>query len=930
MRAMRTVLVLAVTCTLLWMTNECRAGGSAAVEHPVYPVEQSESGIKRLKGRVAPIMAMSETEMVALVPDRNGFRFMGCPACDEGTQEGQLRWSIGDPHRVTCRFCGTTFPNETYPEDQVLRVTNPVGKEVEYPYWADDTGYRYLFTAKGWYQAKRHFASRAHDLGQLYQATGDRQYARRAVLILDAFARHYPGYLVSIDRASRPKGFALKPPYTKTGGKWGRWRADVMPSNLVYAYDLIYTSGEIEALSQETGADVKRRIEEDFFRGAVRQVEVFPPSYGNASPRIYRGYAVIGRVLGEPAYVHRAVQLSKGLFERSFFVDGFWKEGSVGYHRMTMVGMTRVFDALRGHSDPPGYVHLEDGTRFDDLDLERDIGIMGRASAVPEICRYPDGRAFPVHDAWATYRRARPIERSESGLLAGVGHAWLGWGQGDDQVQLHLHFSGGYGHAHGDNLNIMLFAKGNELISDLGYTHTRHRIWSRSTLSHNTVVIDEQEQYARSNRGPSDGRLLAFEATYGPVQWMAASAERAYPGVAEVYRRTLMLVDAGDGDAYAVDLFHIVGGSRHDWALHGSADRDGLATVDVPLEPYGEHLLPGVKVRLPAHETDRGEAEGRNLNYAFFRNVSRGRASDRLTLQTVVLDSTGTGQLAGVRTHLPNLSKSEVFLGEAPSLRRAKENDTLMDEVLMPIFLARREGAAPLSSRFIAVHEPHGEAGFIDAVSLVPVAGKPDAIALEIRHKGQTDHVVVPAAMGRTRVSSGKLDVQGETAFVRERDGEPVAIGLWGGNELRWGDHVLAGSGTYEGMVKRVLREEDGDPYNALVTTGDLPEGESLSGATVIATFGDASTMGYRVSGVKRVSRLRAGRYGGQAGETHLVLRDDPGIAVDGEGVRHLYFPLREIPGRVTYRVRSSAFVVFEDGDARVESVGNASLSGGR
>ena len=93
MRAMRTVLVLAVTCTLPWQTEECRAGGSAAVEHPVYPVEQSESGMKRLKGRVAPIMAMSETEMVALVPDRNGFRFHGrVKALAEAAREAGLQF----------------------------------------------------------------------------------------------------------------------------------------------------------------------------------------------------------------------------------------------------------------------------------------------------------------------------------------------------------------------------------------------------------------------------------------------------------------------------------------------------------------------------------------------------------------------------------------------------------------------------------------------------------------------------------------------------------------------------------------------------------------------------------------------------------------------------------------------------------------------
>ncbi|MDA0748371.1 MAG: hypothetical protein O2954_17780, partial [bacterium] len=94
---------------------------------PVYLVENDPQEVKRLREVVAPLMAMSEQEMVALVPDRTGFRFVGCPACDEGTQEGQLTWSILDPHRVKCRFCETSFPNEKFLEDEVLKVINPVG-----------------------------------------------------------------------------------------------------------------------------------------------------------------------------------------------------------------------------------------------------------------------------------------------------------------------------------------------------------------------------------------------------------------------------------------------------------------------------------------------------------------------------------------------------------------------------------------------------------------------------------------------------------------------------------------------------------------------------------------------------------------------------------------------------------------------------------
>ena len=81
--------------------------------YPVYRAELPCEQVESLKEAVAPLMGMPEQEMVGLVPDKTGFRFMGCPDCNEGTQEGQLVWSIEDPHRVVCRFCGMVYPNET-------------------------------------------------------------------------------------------------------------------------------------------------------------------------------------------------------------------------------------------------------------------------------------------------------------------------------------------------------------------------------------------------------------------------------------------------------------------------------------------------------------------------------------------------------------------------------------------------------------------------------------------------------------------------------------------------------------------------------------------------------------------------------------------------------------------------------------------------
>lgn len=870
-----------------------------ATERPVYQVSLTEREVARLERRVRTVMAFSEAEMVALIPDKTGFRFVGCPDCDAGAQEGQLRWTIKDPHRVQCRYCEMVFPNARYLDNQVLAVVNPVGETVTYPFWEDETGFRYHFRAKAWREARVYFAAIAEDLGQLYQVTGDAMYARRAALILDAFARYYPGFLVSYDRAHEQKGFVFEPPYPNFGGKWGRWRADEMPTNLARAYDAIYASGELERLSDAIGINVKQRIEDDFFRGAIRQEGFHEITYGNASPRIYVGYAVIGRVLGDPELVHEAVRRSIGLFERQFYADGFWHEGSLGYHRMTMAGMQVVLDALKGYSDPLGYVS-GDGVRYDNLDLERDIAIVKKASRLLDICRYPDGRWIPMHDAWARLdsRRVdpnvRPLEQSRSTLLPGVGHAWLGKGKGEHQVQVHLHFSGAYGHAHADNLNLMLFAKGKELLSDVGYTHTRYRRWAASTLCHNTVLINEKEQHT-DRRDITDGSLLAFEATYDAMQWVEASGEDVYPGLAEEYRRLVMLVNAGGEDHYVVDVFRVRGGNQRDWVIHGSADGDMQTEANVPLQHYGENLLPGVKVRFPEHERDRGDAEGRNVSLAFFQNVLHSdRAQDaRVTFQV--------DDAVAVRIHLVGLKHSELFVGDAPSVRRADEDELSLDRFRMPMLMVRQKGRSP--SRFMAVHEPFQDQAFIDSVEVEDIGEH--GVYLKVRHRRSTDHIILQP--GSEAFRAGDLTFQGEVGFVREQDGEARVMGLWGGDKVQWKTAQLTGGGIYTGQVTDVLRTEDGAPYHALVVNG-TPEMGDIDGAVAVVTFGDGTTRGLRVQRV----------VGG-----HIILEDDPGFRITNTGMAHCFFPLREIEGTVQLQIRTSAFVTIRDGGVEYRAVGS-------
>ena len=131
----------------------------------------------------------------------------------------------------------------------------------------------------------------------------------------------------------------------------------------------------------------------------------------------------------------------------------------------------------------------------------------------------------------------------------------------------------------------------------------------------------------------------------------------------------------------------------------------------------------------------------------------------------------------------------------------------------------------------------------------------------------------------------GNLRIEGEVGFVREREGVLEEMGLWGGAELRWRDRVLSGGGVYEGDVKGSLRAGGGADVNALVVTGDLPEGDALKGRL-------------RWCFSEMAPRLATGLRGAEVwGRDACAAGGRPGDFGGGDGMRHLFFPLREVPG---------------------------------
>ena len=136
--------VLVGILVLCWfLPGRCAAAGVAL---PVFCVSQSAESLKKLERTVAPLMAMSEDELIALVPDRTGFRYVACAGCCMGVRERQLDWSIDDPFRVRlpplrsglsrARVCGEQDPapvESTGRRSRISVLRGWVGKTIFLP-----------------------------------------------------------------------------------------------------------------------------------------------------------------------------------------------------------------------------------------------------------------------------------------------------------------------------------------------------------------------------------------------------------------------------------------------------------------------------------------------------------------------------------------------------------------------------------------------------------------------------------------------------------------------------------------------------------------------------------------------------------------------------------------------------------------------------
>lgn len=771
-----------------------------------------------------------------MVPPQGGFRFCGSPETLEGAQENNMTWKPEFGEKVQCQFTGTLFPNAQYPENGFIDFPTPAGKTQRFHYHEAPNGRKYWFEARKWYEQRVLLERTAHQLAQLY-TLNPIQYSkagRYAALLLTRFAQLFPDYIVTFDYPGRDKEFYSEATYpaavVKRGqdawrlARWSWWAYFDVSENLLLTYHLLKKQ---QALS----ADKQQMIVQNLFSPMLELVGRYAKlSTTNMHPTLWSAQAVASNVLSIPALADSVDSGISKMLREQFTHDGFWKEVSVSYHRQTASGLYNVYRKL----------HPSLNQKALSEKMEQTHPALLRATRATDAFRLPNGHYASINDTWSADAYSPVIEASSRKLLTGVGYGVLGMGSGKNQLQAHLNFNGRFGHDHYANLNLTLFAEGEELLSDIGYTHTKARTWATSSTAHNLVVVNGISQASNQSRYSGRGNLLLSGGDDTGLQLIEADATDNYASAGiTMYRRALIAIATADSNHYVADIFTVRGPGQKDYILHSSAD----TLQEIRTESIGE-------APLSWKEKSSLVPEGRSFkpiddlfDFKLLWQPYWAHGNFREVKQASVVGpfrNTFTFKhqpSKGLQTWFPSQTRYGVNQALSWNVRGANENQGKLDAHLRSSLIVSGTDSVP---RFTAVHVPFD--GQEPVLRCETVYEDDNAVVLKIAlADGATDYLVYQQDNGTLSIQLEKeaFKFDGRVAFIRKSKNGTV-FKMVEGTQLSWGEKSLSGSRRFAAPLSTVTGNE-------LTVDGvfDVQPGE-----IIVVAHGDGQTSSFEVASV--------------------------------------------------------------------------------
>ena len=758
--------------------------------------------------------ALRQLVPTADVPRAFNVGTAGCPECGGKIYEkgGTYPWIIDPlkPFKVECPVDGSVYPGNDYAgyyQSGFSDETKLAGEHSDNGWgWVGPDGHRYWFVAYANHWIWRnHIVPAVHNLGRAYVLTGDARYAHKAAVLLDRIAEVYP----NMDYHTQSRYGQLQAAHgSRYEGKIVNniWETGVV-SIFSETYDSIWETIDGDDALQEvcgrSGEAIHANIEANILEEAI-------DGYFNNKVRGNFGmhqralvYAGLTRQYGEQdkwfdGLLNNAeaspshIGLNYALYNL-VYRDGAPFETSPGYNFSWVHNITDVASmlALAGYDvfAIPKIKLLYDGV----LDVVNagqftpDLGDSGSvyggkvgmdADVYQTAYRaYGDERYLNLlaemdalgEKSFRTYETlfrpvipavpAEPVKQP-SRVLDGYGMAIMN--NPADTCSLALYYGYLGGHGHFDRLHFELFAHGQPLMPDLGYPDFMNAYvpgiftWSKNTISHNTVTVDASRQ-AKNQAG-----VVNEFVNGGFARVLDIAAPGTYPQTSE-YRRRVVMVDIDDSNSYYVDVFSVAGGSEHDYSLHGPPGTFSAASGELSEPAPG--TLAGEDVPLAEIYDDPGLAQ------AGYEGVYTGYAGSgfqhlfnvqRLTNGALTAEFTHEKDPAArLRIHLLNQAEQEVFVADA-------QVSPVKHKQLVKYIIARRSGP-DLSSRFVSVIEPFGEAPLL--TSAARIERDDDAAVIEIQRSGAVDYVVASSEGHALGVPEAGIETDAAFAVVTFNDG---------------------------------------------------------------------------------------------------------------------------------------------------------------
>ncbi|MFO7945949.1 MAG: hypothetical protein R6V19_03960, partial [Armatimonadota bacterium] len=481
--------------------------------------------------------------------------------------------------------------------------------------WVDDEGHRYYFVPYFlyWQRWRRDIIGGMNTLGRAYLLTGDTIYAHKAAVMMCKVASEYK-------RFDYPEQVYHEGRFGVNGRISDRIWSTGDDSNIALAYDAIYPvfdeDNELIDFLSDHGIDNPRTTCEQ------EMLQVMADD-------VLRGYVAGNMGAHQTTMCHLAIVLDNEDPDRGHTTDemvtwlmegegrvedlmwnGFWRDGLGSESSPSYAsGWCRKFYAIADLLPRLG-VEIWDNPRLKkmaDIGLDMTvageftpcIGDCGSVQGARRVAWTPElqGPAF-THYGDVRYAKALAImgassrslwderfdeekvqevvEEHGSDLvlqtrdLGGYGLAVLESGGAANRRGVSMYYGDATGgHGHYDRLTLGFYAFGYPLFPEMGYpipfTTPKRFGFTSNTISHYSVLINQQQHRTRQS-----GALNTL-ASAPTVQLMDASAEVAYGGLADLYRRTCALIDISDTRSYLLDIFRVRGGQEHHWSFHGPA-----------------------------------------------------------------------------------------------------------------------------------------------------------------------------------------------------------------------------------------------------------------------------------------------------------------------------------------------------------------------